>query len=80
MANNDAFAGLSGKPDLKLLTLNSVLTFGKYQGMTVEDVCDLDPNYMDWVRENVTRFEIDTEVDKYLNGGLSALHFDDEDR
>ena len=39
--------GALGKP----LTENSELTFGKYKGKTVGEVCRIDPAYLVWLRD-----------------------------
>lgn len=39
------------------LGLTTPLTFGKYQGLTVESVAKFDPAYLLWIKQNVTRLE-----------------------
>lgn len=34
------------------LTLETILTFGKYEGKQVEDLLDDDPGYLFWLAEN----------------------------
>jgi len=44
------------------LTLDSVLTFGKYKGRTVASVSEADPQYLEWCLENIADFPLDQEA------------------
>lgn len=50
--------------DKFILYLKSTLSFGKYKhsGQTVADLIDLDPDYLDWVEENVDWVAFSEEV------------------
>jgi len=39
--------------EIVIFGLNDVLTFGKHRGATVRQVLAEDPDYLDWVEENV---------------------------
>lgn len=51
----------------QLISLNSVISFGnKYQGKTIEYVCDNDPSYIDWAVDKHIIVP-DREVKLYLS-------------
>lgn len=47
-----------------LLTLQSLMPFGKYQGLSIEDIIARDPNYVAWALHNIGSFNLDTEAFK----------------
>jgi len=49
-----------------ILTLESILSFGKYKGEQVEDLIEDDPSYIQWMVENEIRL-FDEEVLEKLN-------------
>ena len=46
---------------------SKLFRIGKYKGISVEDVCDSDPNYVEWV--------YDTTIDKYDLEVLESILF-----
>lgn len=42
----------------KQYTLNDKLTFGKYRGMTIQEVMKKDAGYIDWCKQNITGFVV----------------------
>jgi hypothetical protein len=42
-------------------TLLDIMPFGKYKGMSIRDMIDLDCRYVKWLLEN-TQFRIDNEA------------------
>ena len=42
----------------KQYTLNDHLTFGKYRGMTIQDVLQEDADYIEWCKNKVDGFMI----------------------
>jgi hypothetical protein len=49
------------------LGLDSILTFGKYKGETIETVGNIDAKYLDWL-VNVQELEVSDEVKEKLYG------------
>jgi len=49
-----------------VFTLDSGLTFGKYKGQTVKDVCDDNPEYIEWANDEIVWFELSSEAEDYL--------------
>ena len=39
-----------------------IITFGKYKGFTVRQICDKDANYLDWLMEATKRTKFDDEM------------------
>ncbi len=64
---NDTFstcmtcATKNGSP---LLTLESLMPFGKYQGLSIGDIIARDPNYVWWALHNIGSFNLDAEAFK----------------
>lgn len=48
------------------LSLNSVLRFGKYRGLTVGAVARFNPRYLTWAEESLDRFALDSEARKVV--------------
>lgn len=46
--------------------LDTQLTFGKHTGWTIEDVIQLDPEYVDWMKREFKDDEFDEEISKAL--------------
>ncbi|MFK7843807.1 MAG: hypothetical protein AB8G77_00795 [Rhodothermales bacterium] len=40
------------------------MPFGKYQGLSIEDIIARDPNYVAWALHNIGSFKLDTEAFK----------------
>lgn len=49
---------MSAPPKPKL-TLDYILSFGKYQGCSIAKVMLTDPDYIYWCLENISWFELD---------------------
>lgn len=62
---------LQKKP--KVYNLRDRLTFGKHQGETLQDVIDDDPQYIEWIIENIPTFDLDTITMDYLEGSLDPF-------
>jgi hypothetical protein len=43
----------------------SIITFGKYKGKTVEEVCEMDRSYLEWILRTFKEEEIKNEVKKH---------------
>lgn len=58
------------KPTLKknnLYSLNDILDIGKYKGLSVKDVIDKNPKYIEWLKNNAkNNFELDNNSINYL--------------
>ena len=37
------------------------ITFGRYTGKTFDEIADIDPDYIDWLDENVKTIKIDKD-------------------
>lgn len=65
------------KPVLKNKT--DVLTFGKYKGMTVRYILDVDPSYILWLDEekicSISQSILDNATDEDLNQQLDEMDF-----
>ena len=46
----------------QILSLNSTMTFGKYEGKTVEQIIAQQPSYIEWVIENINYVAFDDDV------------------
>ncbi len=42
-----------------LLTLQSLMPFGKYKDLPIGDIISRDPNYIAWALKNIGGFELD---------------------
>lgn len=71
---------------MKFYDLDSVFTFGKYEGKTIKEVFERDPKYIDFCYKNIDEFYVSPEVMRELRATNlaeisepSALEsFDDE--
>lgn len=45
--------------DIKILKPNDRLSFGKYKGKTIQEIFDIDTNYLSWLNNNSNDFIID---------------------
>ena len=43
-------------------TLDTEFTFGKYEGKTVKEILEIQPNYLDWCAINLDHFYISDEI------------------
>jgi hypothetical protein len=55
---------LQKKP--KTYNLKDELPFGKHKGEILEDVIDDDPEYVDWMVENISSFDLSVDALDYL--------------
>lgn len=49
-------------PKAVLHDRDSVISFGKYKGQTVQEVMNDDPDYLIWAYENIVEFDLDAQV------------------
>ncbi len=71
---------------MKFYDLDSVFTFGKYEGKTIKEVFERDPKYIDFCFNNIDEFYVSPEVMRELRamnlaeitGPTSLESFDDE--
>ena len=47
--------------------LNDQMLFGKYTGMYIKDIIENDSNYIQWLIDNTTMFEVNNDVLEALN-------------
>lgn len=60
-------------PGAHLKTFEDVLTFGKHKGLTIEDVFNEDPQWLEWAMENVEGFDFCQEdKDKIYDAAYEA--------
>lgn len=52
---------------MKIYYLDSIFSFGIYEGKTLEEVCMLNPEYINWCLINLNHFYIPDHVIYYLN-------------
>ena len=52
--------------------LEDPIRFGKYrqEGLTIEQIIDRDPTYVEWLIDNVDHFSLDTEAWNYYERQL----------
>lgn len=71
---------------MKFYDLDSVFTFGKYEGKTIKEVFESDPKYIDFCFNNIDEFYVSPEVMRELRAmnlaeitePTSLESFDDE--
>ena len=51
---------------MKFYDLDSVFTFGKYEGMTIAEVYEKDPKYIKYCEENIDEFYVSPSVKREL--------------
>lgn len=47
---------------MKLYTVETTLTFGKYNGKSIRDILVIQPSYLDWCIINLEHFYLDDDV------------------
>lgn len=47
---------------MKVYTLDTEFTFGKYEGKTVKEIIEIQPTYLDWCAINLDHFFISDEI------------------
>ena len=51
----------------KVYSLNSIIEFGKYKNKCLKDIIDINPKYVEWLKNNAkNNFEMDNESKNYL--------------
>lgn len=69
---------------MKFYDLDSEFIFGKYEGMTIKEVFEKDPKYIDFCFNNIDEFYVSPEVMKELRSldpkfsGPAIDEFDDD--
>ena len=51
----------------KTFKLDTKLDFGKYKGLTVEEIIKKDPEYLGWAEDTIDWFELDSEAEAALD-------------
>ena len=51
---------------MKFYDIDSVFTFGKYEGMTIAEVYEKDPKYIKYCEENIDEFYVSPSVKREL--------------
>ena len=65
---------------MKLYSLRSEFTFGKYEGKTLREVLDFDPSYIDWCSIHLDHFCICDEDIDYINSIFPGFPISEEGR
>lgn len=55
------------KLNSNILTYNSIMPLGKYKGLDLDSIIDIDPQYIIWCSENVDRITIDSTLIEEVN-------------
>ncbi|MEY2922298.1 MAG: hypothetical protein RL108_920 [Bacteroidota bacterium] len=63
---------------MKNYELNSILTFGKYKGLSLLQVFELNPSYVDWCILNLDHFNIEEDVFYELQSLNSLFQFSEK--
>jgi len=58
-------------------SLNSRLYFGKYKDQTIDEVFNLNPNYIEWLIVNIDNFLLTSDTFEYLNSLNPNFKFSD---
>jgi hypothetical protein len=56
---------------IKVYNLRDRLTFGKHQGETLQQIIDADPEYVEWMIENIPDFDLDAVTMDYFEDILN---------
>ena len=59
---------------MKFYDIDSVFTFGKYEGMTIAEVYEKDPNYIKYCEENIDEFYVSPSVKRELKSLGRAIN------
>jgi hypothetical protein len=73
---------LTGKDkgrDKKYHHLHTVLTWGKHEGQSIEDIITDHPKYIEWCLENLDWFDLSKSAMEYYNEMNPGLTQDEED-
>ncbi|WP_417429847.1 hypothetical protein [Halpernia sp.] len=52
---------------------NQIINFGKYNGLSIEDIAHKDLGYLCWCVKNITEFILDNETLVFLNENSNSL-------
>lgn len=63
---------------MKFYDLDTVFTFGKYEGKTVREILELQPKYLDWCTINLDHFYISDEVIEEIKTIISDFKISEE--
>lgn len=63
---------------MKFYNLDTVFTFGKYEGKTVREILEIQPAYFDWYAINLDHFYISEEVIKEIKVSYSDFKISEE--
>ena len=47
------------KKTIKVMQPDDIISFGKYKGKTIKEICDIDRNYLIWLSNNSSDIKID---------------------
>jgi len=47
------------KKTIKVMQPDDIISFGKYKGKTIKEICDIDRNYLIWLANNSSDIKID---------------------
>ncbi len=56
-------------------SLNEKMGFGKYSALTLKEVIDSNPSYIDWCLKNLSRFALDRNATRYYKGDKEAAYW-----
>lgn len=59
---------------MKFYDIESIFTFGKYEGMTIEEVYQIDPKYIKYCEENIDEFYVSPSVMRELKSMNRAVN------
>ena len=59
---------------MKFYDIDSVFTFGKYEGMTIAEVYEKDPKYLKYCEENIDEFYVSPSVMRELKSMNRAIN------
>lgn len=59
---------------MKFYDIESIFTFGKYEGMTLEEVYSLDPGYIKYCEDNIDEFYVSPSVMRELKSMNRAIN------
>lgn len=79
MTHNTEFAGLDTPIAPRQLGLDDLMPFGKFVGMTIKECIEIDPKYMDWFNDNVSKVLLNAEARTYLRESFCGLDDGDDD-
>ena len=68
--------GFKAKYEDKVYGITTTLDFGKYEGYTVGNILELDPEYILWASQYVSQFKMTKSVKNVLFQSTSDIGFD----